>query len=940
MIFCVSCGKRATNISHSQGAFCLECLENHIKNESDRESFEEIRFILPEWKKNLFTHKIKDYIKIYEDCIDSVEKFTTEIKKKFENYSSQEIQNLEYEKQLLVENCQKKISKFRGFSGLETFNYKEFLKVKKIMKIIPFYNVSPLENGDYEGVKKKFSKMLMKFDKTKSERLANNFIFWNSGIPLVHHFGISCLSLSKDKKFLGTASNNGDLCIWDATSGNAWKYFRTNIDLRNCELAMNIRVFIFSGKNKIIYGWNVDFDREEFQLSGHSRDVLFLKISNNGEYLASKSKDSTIKIWNLKTRQEHWSIKLEDVDFAELPSMCFCKNDEYFVYLNSKVCFWNIKNNLVEKVIGTNELAINSFAIGNDEKKMVFVDGDYKVKFWDLERWNEIDGEKSKKLTIDSAHGIEISDNYKYAFIKSPEDGILVWDLNECEEVAIISEKKCGEYIPDTFNQVMLTNDKKVFISYSTFVIVYDLFDQKILSIFGTIFEAQGLLSKNAKFGLAISSYKGRGAMLIYNLLKRRLHTSFLLNKDFDKKLTLTDCGNYIIIKKNKAPTILLDVRSPQIRHELNLAESDLEVPMLKNTDEIYAKSAITSVKEEYLALYNQEMIQVWRLSDHKLVLQRIKVKSLWISSDMSYAIILGENERLFYWSIPENKAQMIISENAHYIKYFPKKHLIVYIHLQDYIIWDCKSKKQVITCKTDIKTLIYDIPYNGNSAYFVTNNFTAIKIYNLENGSYQVVNPFASSNKAKIVLLSTSTDGSLLILVTSKNLYIYNFIEEAKELKTTFNTPPISLSFTPDNNSFLAGFEDGIINLWDLKTDSEIWTKKVLQNAIVQLEISDNSFYCNIRFQSNICAMYDLRNCHISEFHGLRKAIDFRFSENNSSVILVNKRLITKIYDINSASVIVATDFLEKERKFIEEYPEFKDIQDEYKELRQGNLD
>lgn len=62
--------------------------------------------------------------------------------------------------------------------------------------------------------------------------------------------------------------------------------------------------FASAGKDKVIKIWDTRSYRFVRRLSGHTSDVTTLEVLSNG-YLASGSFDSSVKIWNLNTAQEH-----------------------------------------------------------------------------------------------------------------------------------------------------------------------------------------------------------------------------------------------------------------------------------------------------------------------------------------------------------------------------------------------------------------------------------------------------------------------------------------------------------------------------------------------------------------------------------------------------------------------------------------------------------
>jgi WD40 repeat protein len=72
--------------------------------------------------------------------------------------------------------------------------------------------------------------------------------------------------------------------------------------------------------------------------SGHSRTVLDVVFSAQGEFLASSSQDMNIKLWNVKSGQEVQSFRMRSVDMADL-DISIDQN-----LLASAEAIWNLKD--------------------------------------------------------------------------------------------------------------------------------------------------------------------------------------------------------------------------------------------------------------------------------------------------------------------------------------------------------------------------------------------------------------------------------------------------------------------------------------------------------------------------------------------------------------------------------------------------------------------
>jgi WD40 repeat protein len=66
---------------------------------------------------------------------------------------------------------------------------------------------------------------------------------------------------------------------------------------------------VSGGADKIVKVWDVNSGRELWSLPGHSDWVSSVAISSDGKRLASSSADKTIKIWDLMSGQETLTLR-------------------------------------------------------------------------------------------------------------------------------------------------------------------------------------------------------------------------------------------------------------------------------------------------------------------------------------------------------------------------------------------------------------------------------------------------------------------------------------------------------------------------------------------------------------------------------------------------------------------------------------------------------
>ena len=79
--------------------------------------------------------------------------------------------------------------------------------------------------------------------------------------------------------------------------------------VRSVAIGQDGKVLISGLDNKTIKVWNLEEQREELTLTGHSSRVTSVAITKDGKYIVSASEDTTIKVWNLEEKREEFTLR-------------------------------------------------------------------------------------------------------------------------------------------------------------------------------------------------------------------------------------------------------------------------------------------------------------------------------------------------------------------------------------------------------------------------------------------------------------------------------------------------------------------------------------------------------------------------------------------------------------------------------------------------------
>ncbi|KAI6159279.1 hypothetical protein EDD17DRAFT_1762561 [Pisolithus thermaeus] len=173
--------------------------------------------------------------------------------------------------------------------------------------------------------------------------------------PILHHDGgVNALVYTPDGRRLISASDDKTICVWDADSG-ALQQSPGKIDV-------------------------------PFILQGHNSTIYSLSVSPNGALLASASKDTTVRLWDIQVGKELPAL----VRQHRLPVRCitFTADGRSIVTssLNDPVLrVWDTESTGSMGITRRHKGLVGSLSFSSDGKRLASGGKDRRVRVWDVE---------------------------------------------------------------------------------------------------------------------------------------------------------------------------------------------------------------------------------------------------------------------------------------------------------------------------------------------------------------------------------------------------------------------------------------------------------------------------------------------------------------------------------------------------------------------------
>ena len=234
---------------------------------------------------------------------------------------------------------------------------------------------------------------------------------------------------------------------------------RHNITTSNCFINLkNTSNFAYCDENDIII-----FDYFENKLSylkSHTDEILYLTQLKN-ENLISCSKDTLIKIWDIKNKKciidleghEDWVNYIIELNENKIASSS----------IDYSIRIWNIINYICLNILKGHKDWVNCLVQIND-KEIASASDDYLIKFWNFETGEE------KNIFFDCQNCVKflVKIDVNNLLSIDNEGNIIIWDLKESNKsiLKMKFERKdiCNCYYLNDERISLITEDLKIYI--------------------------------------------------------------------------------------------------------------------------------------------------------------------------------------------------------------------------------------------------------------------------------------------------------------------------------------------------------------------------------------------------------------------------------------------------------------------------------------------
>ena len=286
-----------------------------------------------------------------------------------------------------------------------------------------------------------------------------------------HRESVHCVSFSPDGKHIVSGSSDKTVKIWDAEKGQEALALTKYTHAYNCVSFSPDGELIKFSENRDEYDHTVEiFDTEKGQeivrLSGLSSSIEDVVFNHNGTHIACMcSRDRSIKLWNLESRQQTRNLKGYTQYFDGSVGLAFSPDGKRFASGSDDktVKIWDVESGNEMLTLRGHREPVRCVSFSPDGKRIISGSWDKTVKIWDVETGNEV-------LTLrghsDGITSVSFSPDGKHIVSGSSDKTVKLWDAETSNEVLTLrghrESVRSVSFSPDGKHIVSGSDDKTV----------------------------------------------------------------------------------------------------------------------------------------------------------------------------------------------------------------------------------------------------------------------------------------------------------------------------------------------------------------------------------------------------------------------------------------------------------------------------------------------
>ncbi|KAF9274730.1 hypothetical protein BGZ88_002831, partial [Linnemannia elongata] len=262
-----------------------------------------------------------------------------------------------------------------------------------------------------------------------------------------HHDNLQTVAWFSDGERLASGAKNGMLRLWKLATRDLDRRLKVGLnDVQCISISADGQRLVAGCKNNLLL-WNLQTGTDATELSGHIDVVTAVAFSRNDQWIASSSRDQSVRLWDARTGVliSTWLAHSESVQ-----SLAFLNDQEIASGSGDVIKIWELDIKLASEDTFTNSANLPTKGLPNEISRMVYSpDGKFVFSFSRSLRPTRTtvqfpDGEINIISSHDSNNPIEVN--------VGPKDELILTDSSDGEVMRWSAQSINSVILPDRAN--------------------------------------------------------------------------------------------------------------------------------------------------------------------------------------------------------------------------------------------------------------------------------------------------------------------------------------------------------------------------------------------------------------------------------------------------------------------------------------------------------
>lgn len=218
----------------------------------------------------------------------------------------------------------------------------------------------------------------------------------STGKPLLifkgHQKAVNCAVFSPDSRFLASCSGDGTIKLWDIAADKEIHTFRGHAaSVAGVAFAPDGKSLVSGSDDMTIKIWDVTSGKEMRTIKGHSGKVTGVAFSPDGHSLASSSTDFTAKVWDVAVGTELLSLNSH---ISDVLCVAYSPDGKRLatgsLWDKNRVKIWDLSSGKDMVTIQGHTWPVHSVCFSPDGRRLVTASRDRTMKVWNVETGQEL----------------------------------------------------------------------------------------------------------------------------------------------------------------------------------------------------------------------------------------------------------------------------------------------------------------------------------------------------------------------------------------------------------------------------------------------------------------------------------------------------------------------------------------------------------------------